>query len=49
MDRAAHLKNLQIVLHKFNANAVILEPVLICLFRDGLMPSICTQAKQEGS
>ena len=48
MDWAAHLKHLQTVFREFNANAVILEPVLIRLFRDGLGPSIRAQAKQEG-
>ena len=48
MDRAAHLEHLQTVFREFDANTVILEPVLIHLFRDGLRPSIRTQAKQKG-
>ena len=48
MDWAAHLKHLQTVLREFNANAVILEPVLILLFYNGLRPSICAQTEQEG-
>ena len=48
MDWAAHLKHLQTVLQEFDADAVISEPVLIQLFRDGLRPSIRAQAKQEG-
>ena len=47
MDRAAHLKHLQLVFQKFDADAVILEPVLISLFRNGLKPSIRAQAKQK--
>ena len=45
---AAHLEYLQTVFWEFDANAVISEPVLIRLFRDGLRPSIRAQAKQEG-
>ena len=48
MDWAGHLKHLQTILREFDADAVILEPVLIRLFRDGLRPSIRAQAKQEG-
>ena len=48
MDWTAHLEHLQTVLREFNANAVISEPVLISLFRDGLRPSIHAQAKQKG-
>ena len=48
MDWAAHLKQLQTVLREFDADAVILESVLIRLFRDGLRPSIRAKAKQEG-
>ena len=48
MDLAAHLEHLQTVLREFNADAVILEPVLIRLFRDDLRPFIRAQAKQEG-
>ena len=48
MDWVAYLKHLQTVFRKFDANVVILEPVLICLFYDGLRLSICIQAKQEG-
>ena len=40
MDWAVHLEHLQTVLREFDANAVISEPVLIRLFRDGLRPSI---------
>ena len=47
MDWAAHLEHLQTVLQEFDANAVISEPVLIRLFRNGLRPSIRAQAKQE--
>ena len=42
MDWAARLKYLQIVLRKFNVNIIILEPILIRLFRNGLRLSICT-------
>ena len=48
MDWAAHLEHLQTVLREFDADAVISEPVLIRLFRNGLRPSIRAQAKQEG-
>ena len=48
MDWAAHLEHLQTVLREFNADTVILERVLIRLFRDGLRPSIRAQAKQKG-
>ena len=48
MDWAAHLEHLQIVFQEFDVDAVILEPVLIRLFRNGLSPSIRAQAKQEG-
>ena len=48
MDWAAHLEHLQTVLREFDADAVISEPVLIRLFRDGLKPSIRAQAEQEG-
>ena len=44
----AYLKHLQIVFRKFDANAVILELVLICLFCNGLRPSIRAQAEQKG-
>ena len=47
MDWAAELEHLQTVFRKFEPNAVILEPVLICLFRNGLWPSIHAQAKQK--
>ena len=47
MDWAAHLEHLQTVVREFNANAVISEPVLICLFRNGCRLSIRAQAKQE--
>ena len=40
MDQAANLEHLQTVCQEFNANAVILEPVLIRLFRNDLRPSI---------
>ena len=48
MDWAAHLEHLQTVLQEFDADAVISEPVLIRLFRNGLRPSIHAQAKQKG-
>ena len=48
MDWAAHLEHLQTILCEFDADAVISKPVLIRLFRNGLRPSICAQAKQEG-
>ena len=44
MDWAAHLENLHIVFQEFNINAMILKPVLIRLFRNGLRPSNCGQA-----
>lgn len=47
MDWAAHLEHLQTVIYKFDANAVILEPVLIRLFCDELRLSIHTQAKHQ--
>ena len=47
MDWAAQLEHLKIVLPEFNADVVISEPVLIRLFRNGLWPSICAQAKQN--
>ena len=47
MDWAAHLEHLWTVLRKFDANAVISEPILIRLFCNGLRPSIRAQAKQE--
>ena len=47
MDLATHLEHLQTVFWEFDANAVILEPVLIRLFRNGLRPSIRAQAKQK--
>ena len=40
MDWAAYLKNLQTVFCKFNPSAIILELVLIRLFRNGLRSSI---------
>ena len=48
MDWAAHLEHLQTVLREFDADAVISEPVLIRLFRNGVRPSIRAQAKQKG-
>ena len=48
MDLAAHLEHLQTVFRTFDAHAVILVPVLIYLFCNGLRPSIRAQAKQEG-
>ena len=45
MDWAAHLEHLQTVFREFDANTVISEPVLICLFRHGLRPSIRAQAE----
>ena len=43
----AYLEHLQIIFREFDANMVILEPVLIRLFCNGLRPSIYTQAEQE--
>ena len=40
MDWAADLEYLQTVFREFDADTVILEPVLIRLFCDGLQPSI---------
>ena len=40
MDCAAHLNHLQTVLCKFNADVVILKPVLIRLFHNAISPSI---------
>ena len=48
MDWAGHLEYLQTIFREFDANAVISEPVLIRLFRNGLRPSIFAQAKKEG-
>ena len=48
MDWAAHLEHLQTVLWEFNADLVILKPVLIRLFHNGLRPSIYAQAEQDG-
>ena len=48
MNCVAHLEHLQTILQEFNANSVILEPILIYLFHDVLRPSICAQAEQEG-
>ena len=48
IDWAAHLEHLQTVLQEFDANAVISEPVLIRLFRNGLKLFIRAQAKQKG-
>ena len=48
MDWAVHLEHLYTVFQEFDANTMILEPVLIRLFRDGLRPSIRAQAKQKG-
>ena len=48
MDWTAHLEHLQTVLQEFDANTMILEPVLICLFRNGLRLFIHAQAKQKG-
>ena len=48
MDWAAHLQHLETVLQEFDADTVILEPVLIRLFHDGLRPSIRAQAEQKG-
>ena len=45
MDWAAHLEHLQTVFRKLDANIVILEPILIRLFRNGLRPSIRAQTK----
>ena len=40
MDWAAYVEHLQTVFQKFDINAVISKPVLICLFRNCLKPSI---------
>ena len=48
MDWAAHREHLQTVFQEFDADMVILEPVLIRLFRNGLSLSICAQGIQEG-
>ena len=48
MDQAAYLQHLQTVLCKFNTDAIILEPALICLFRNSLRLFFCAQAKDEG-
>ena len=40
MDWAAYPEHLQTVFRNCNANAMILEPVLIRLFCNGLRPSI---------
>ena len=48
MEWAANLEHLQTVFRKFDADAVILEPVLMRLFRNGLRSSIRAEAKQEG-
>ena len=48
MDWVAHLEHLQTIFQEFDANAVISEPVVIRLFRDGLRRSIRAQAEQEG-
>ena len=48
MDRIAHLKHLQTVFREFDADEVISEPVLICLFCNSLRPSFCAQTKQDG-
>ena len=40
IDWAAYLEHLQTVLREFDADALILEPVLIRLFRNSLRPSI---------
>ena len=47
IDWVAYLEHLQTVLCKFNANAIISEPVLIRLFCNGLRLSIRAQAKQK--
>ena len=48
MDWMTHLEHLHTVFREFNANVVILESVLIRLFRDGLRPSIRAPIEQEG-
>ena len=48
MDWTVYLEYLQTIFCKFDANVVIVEPVLIRLFRNGLRPSIRAQAKQNG-
>ena len=47
MDCIAHLRYLQIVFQEFNADTIISERVLICLFRNGLRLFI-RKAKQDG-
>ena len=47
MNWAAHLEHLQTIFQEFNANTVILKSLLICLFYNGLKPSIYTQANQN--
>ena len=48
IDWAAYLEHLQTVLREFDADAMISEPILIRLFRNGLRPSIRAQAKEKG-
>ena len=48
MDWAAYLEHLQTVLQEFNIDKVILEQVLIRLFRNGMWLSIRAQAKENG-
>ena len=47
MNWAAHLEHLQTILQEFDAHVVILKPVLIRLFCNGLWPFIHAQAKQN--
>ena len=47
MDWAAHLGKWLIVFYKFDADTMILEPVLIRVFRNNLRPFICAQTKQN--
>ena len=44
IDCAAHLKYSKTIFRKFDTNVVILEPVLIRLFCNGLQPFIHAQA-----
>ena len=47
IDWAAYLEHLQTIIQEFDANVLILEPVLICLFRNSLRSSIRAQTKQK--
>ena len=47
MDWAAYLEYLQTVFQEFDANVIILKPVLIHLFRNGLKLFIYAQTNQN--